>query len=74
MNDTRDLTTYSASKLAELIRSNVASSEEVVKAHISRIKKVNPRRKLIYEFPNLPNKEMIDKFDQPVLMEEAKTA
>ena len=43
MNDTRDLTTYSASKLAELIRSNVASSEEVVKAHISRIKKVNPR-------------------------------
>ena len=43
MNDTYDLTTYSASKLAELIRHNVVSSEEVVKAHISRIKKVNPR-------------------------------
>tara|TARA_Y100000590_G_scaffold218534_1_gene247449 strand:+ start:1897 stop:3303 length:1407 start_codon:yes stop_codon:yes gene_type:complete len=43
MNDTHDLTTYSASKLAELIRNNVASSEEVVEAHVSRIKKVNPR-------------------------------
>jgi len=29
----------------------------------SLIKKVNPRRKLIYEFPNLPNKEMIDKLN-----------
>ena len=63
MNDTHDLTTYSASKLAELIRNNVASSEEVVEAHVSRIKKVNPRRKLIYEFPDLPNKEMIDKLN-----------
>jgi len=43
MNDTYDLTTYSASKLAELIRNNVVSSEEVVKSHISRIKKVNPK-------------------------------
>ena len=43
MNDTHDLTTYSASKLAELIRNNDASSEEVVEAHISRIKKINPR-------------------------------
>ncbi|MAO89064.1 MAG: amidase [Dehalococcoidia bacterium] len=43
MNDTYDLTTYSASKLAELIRNNVVSSEEVVKSHISRIKEVNPK-------------------------------
>ena len=43
MNDTYDLTKYSASRLAELIRNHVVSSEEVVKAHISRIKKVNPR-------------------------------
>ncbi|MBR61245.1 MAG: hypothetical protein CL904_01090 [Dehalococcoidia bacterium] len=43
MNDTHDLTTYSASKLAELIRNNVVSSEEVVTDHISRIKQVNPK-------------------------------
>ena len=49
MNDTYDLTTYSASKLAELIRNNVVSSEEVVKSHISRIKEVNPKLNEVVE-------------------------